>query len=142
MAIQETELVGDNAEEVDADMQREPLRLMQLSNGEGLSTCQVVDVSVPLQHPAIDVTTSILQTSAMDAHTLIYISPVSRVMVSTSQTTIERVPISQVLANDIPGRKTLVDVHISKLRLNPPDLNANQVAPRRSACECGERCNK
>ncbi len=41
----------------------------------------------------------------------------------------EDVPIAQVPTNDTPGTKTFVDVHISK----PPDPNANEVAPRRSA---------
>ncbi len=44
----------------------------------------------------------------------------------------EDVPISQVPAPDTPGTKSLVDVHISKPRLKPPDPNANEVAPRQT----------
>ncbi len=53
-AIQETDLVGDNAEDVDADLQRKPT-FVSVANGEGPSvpmTCQVAGVSVPLQDPA------------------------------------------------------------------------------------------
>ncbi len=50
-----------------------------------------------------------------------------------SQTIVEDAPIAQVPANDTPGTKTFVDVHISKPRLKPPDPNAYEVAPRLSA---------
>ncbi len=67
-AIQETDLLGDNAEDVDADLQREPICLMHISNpifvlsgtsvsvenGEGPSmpkTCQEAGNSVPHQEP-------------------------------------------------------------------------------------------
>ncbi len=46
---------------------------------------------------------------------------------------VEDAPISQMPGNDTPGTKTFIYVHISKSRLKPPDPNANQTAPRRSA---------
>ncbi len=79
-AIQETDLLGDNAEDVDADLQRKPLCLMHkpnpvfalsgtsvsVANGEGPSvplTCHATGVSVPLQEPAKDIAAPILQIS-------------------------------------------------------------------------------
>ncbi len=81
--IQETDLLGDNAEDVDADLQREPICLthkpstvfalsgtsVSVTNGEGLSvpmTCQLTGVSVPLQEPAKDIAAPILQISPIE----------------------------------------------------------------------------
>ncbi len=50
--------------------------------------------------------------------------------VQSFPTTVEDVPTFQVPANDIPGTKSLVDAHISKPRLKPPDPSAYEVAPR------------
>ncbi len=83
-AIQETYLLGDNAEDVDADLQREPICFMHIpnpvfalsgtsvsvENGEGPSvpkTCHVAGVSAPLQGPVKDISDPILQRSPRDA---------------------------------------------------------------------------
>ncbi len=76
-AIQETDLLGDNPENVDADLQREPIRLkhkrntvfelsgtsVSVANEEGPSvpmTCKATGVSAPLQEPAKDIAALIL----------------------------------------------------------------------------------
>ncbi len=68
-------------------------------------------------------------TSTTDALTLSSPTLARDVEDLNSRTTVEDVPISQVLANDTPDTKTFVDVHISKPRLKPPDPNAYEVAP-------------
>ncbi len=106
----------------------------------------VIDIPAPrLPSPTRDVSMRILQTSARGVSDQIF-QPSSRdalppssptlardVAVLNSRTTVEDVPISQVPANDTPGTKIFVDVHISKPRLKPPDPNACEVAPKLSA---------
>ncbi len=124
----ETMLVTANAEDVDVDIHREPLRLMHnmpnpsvialsLASGEGCTvpmTYQTEDVWVPLQEPARDIAAPILQTSVEDVS----------------------------IANETPSPKTLVDVYTSK----QPDPNASgqsarlfQETLRREGCS--EHCN-
>ncbi len=104
------------------------------------------DVSMPiLQTSARGVSDQIFQPSSRDAlpprastSTIDALTPSSPTLARdvadlNSQTTVEDVPISQVSANDTPGTKTFVDVHISKPRLKPPDPNAYEVAPILSA---------
>ncbi len=108
-AIQEACLLGDNAEDVDADLQREPLclvhkpnRIFALSgtsvsaaNGEGPSvpmTFQATGVSVPLQEPAKDTVALILQISPREV-------PVTR---PPTPTTDISTPILQTSAIDVP----------------------------------------
>ncbi len=154
----ETEQIGDNTEDVSADIRREynmsnPSVValsgtpISVTSGEGLSvqrTCEAADAWVPLQEPARDVTALILHTSARDALVPRFLTTTRDVAVPIVQTpagdaptpksqTPARgvpIPISQVPVNHTPWKMSLVEVPILQPWSMPPEPNNSEAAPR------------
>ncbi len=121
-AIQEIDLLADNAEDVDADLQREPLCLkhklnpvfalsgtsVSVANGEGPSvpmTCQATGVSVPLHEPAKDIAAQILQISPKEVPVTRPPKPTRDVAAQILRTHVNDVstPILQTSAINVPA---------------------------------------
>ncbi len=101
--------------------------------------------------PTRDISTPIIQTSAKGVPTPTSPAPARHITDLNPQTSVEDVPVSQVPANDIPGARSLVDVHTSQPRLGSPDPIAFDVTPRQfmrffqntlSTEECCEHDNR